>query len=51
MLRIFLFGLSNRRKQPERYTKFFCAQIFLKNNCSNKKLKLSGTRAFRGAVG
>jgi hypothetical protein len=22
MLRIFLFGLSNRRKQPERYTPF-----------------------------
>jgi hypothetical protein len=23
MLRIFLFGLSNRRKQPERYVPFF----------------------------
>jgi hypothetical protein len=23
MLRIFLFGLQKRRKQPERYTQFF----------------------------
>jgi hypothetical protein len=29
MLRIFLFGLSNRRKQPERYTPFFCPKFFV----------------------
>jgi hypothetical protein len=27
MLRIFLFGLSNRRKQPERYTTFFSPNL------------------------
>jgi hypothetical protein len=35
MLRIFLFGLSNRRKQPERYASFFEKSI--KNIDRNKQ--------------
>jgi hypothetical protein len=27
MLRIFLFGLPNRRKQPERYAPFFAGDV------------------------
>jgi hypothetical protein len=34
MLRIFLFGLAKRRKQPERYAQFFeiIVKIILKNS-------------------
>jgi hypothetical protein len=32
MLRIFLFGLSNRRKQPERYAKSILLEILVKKD-------------------